>query len=62
MVLRTWHIESAVVALFLCSIVVLCWAVYFCRHGAWAALSGVVLFVGYAQWRNWYGRRTRARS
>ncbi len=124
MVLRTWHIESAVVAAFLCLIVVLstvltgtdwreeaigclalffahgrnsimfrlteaqakvadqdphkvacwrwagayflaaelCWAIYFVRHHAWAALSGVVLFVGYAKWRSVYVRRTRAKT
>jgi hypothetical protein len=122
MTLRTWHYESAVVAVFLGLIVVLstlltgsdwreeaigclalffahgrnsimfrmteaqakvadhdphkvscwrwagfyflaaeaCWSVYFIRHGAWAALSGVVVFVGYAQWRTWYTRRARA--
>ncbi len=124
MVLRTWHIESAVVAAFLCLIVVLstiltgtdwreeaigclalffahgrnsimfrlteaqakvaghdphkvvcwrwagayflaaelCWSAYFIRHGAWAALSGVVLFVSYAQWRTWYVRRAKAKT
>ena len=124
MVLRTWHIESAVVALFLYSIVVLstiltgsdwreesvgclalffshgrnsimfrmteaqakvadhdphkvvcwrwagfyflaaesAWAIYFVRHHAWAALSGVVLFVGYAQWRTVYVRRQNRTS
>jgi hypothetical protein len=30
-----------------------CWAVYFVAHRSWAALCGVAVFAGYAQWRAW---------
>jgi hypothetical protein len=33
------------------------WAGYFVLHRSWAALAGVAIFVGYGQWRRWYGRR-----
>lgn len=33
------------------------WAVYFSQHKAWAALSGVAVFVGYSYWRKWYTKR-----
>lgn len=36
------------------------WAGYFVLHRSWAALAGVVIFVGYGQWRRWYGRRESA--
>jgi hypothetical protein len=29
-----------------------CWAAYFIWHKAWAALAGVVVFVGYGLWRS----------
>jgi hypothetical protein len=34
------------------------WAGYFVLHRSWAALAGVAIFVGYGQWRRWYGRRS----
>ena len=34
------------------------WAGYFVLHRSWAALAGVTIFVGYGQWRRWYGRRS----
>lgn len=33
------------------------WAAYFILHHSWAALSGVVVFVGYAQWRKFRSRK-----
>lgn len=37
------------------------WALYFVAHRSWAALCGVVVFVGYAQWREWrFARRGQA--
>lgn len=32
------------------------WAGYFILHRSWAALAGVAIFVGYGQWRRWYGK------
>jgi hypothetical protein len=37
------------------------WAGYFVLHRSWAALAGVAIFVGYGQWRRWYGRRNAQR-
>lgn len=37
------------------------WAGYFVLHRSWAALAGVAIFVGYGQWRRWYGRRADQR-
>lgn len=31
----------------------MCWAVYFIAHQSWAALCGVAVFTGFAQWRQW---------
>ena len=37
------------------------WAAYFILHRSWAALAGVGIFLGYGQWRKWYGRRKKVR-
>jgi len=38
------------------------WALYFYKHESWAALCGVVVFVGYSRWRAWYGKRVGSGS
>ena len=38
------------------------WAGYFVLHRSWAALAGVAIFVGYGQWRRWYGRRVSKKA